>query len=164
MKKFLNSKWNMTGIVVALVVIISVAMSAPFSNYFGKQTVRLYNEFIFYNTSGTSLFALSNTGALTVSGTAQAKKDSFTVRNWNLTADSVSTAGVDTCLMTGASTSDVFSITQYTPPWNATPDTNVTYHYKVSTFGDTVFTQRTKNTATADLKSGGLYDIRKIDK
>ena len=152
-------------LVVGMVAVVAmVLMAAPLSNYIGEQTARLYKEVKFYNSTGTLKLTLNNYGAIVVTGTAVARVDSFTMRNWNLTSDSSTTAGVDTCLMTGASVGDVFAITQYTPAWSATPDTNVTYHYKAGNNGDTVFVNRTKNTAAADLKSGGLYTIIKIDK
>ena len=151
-------------VVVGVFVIGGLLPAGAFSNFYGMQTVRLYKEFLFYNSTGTQKVALNNNGSLSVAGTAIAKVDSFTMRNWNLTTDSSTTAGVDTCLMVDATVGDVFSVTQYTPAWSSTPDTNVTYHYKVGNNGDTVFVQRTKNTAAADLKSGGLYTIIKVDK
>lgn len=157
-------KKSISFVVGLIAVVAMVLMAAPLSNYIGEQTARLYKEVKFYNSTGTLKLSLNNSGAIVVTGTAVAAVDSFTMRNWNRTADSSTTAGVDTCLMTGATVGDVFAVTQYTPAWSATPDTNVTYHYSVSKNGDTVFVNRTKNTAAADLKSGGLYTILKIDK
>lgn len=157
-------KFKIASLIAFIVLVAAVlALAAPLANYYGQQAVRLYGSFIFYNTSGTAKVTLANNGTMTVTGTAIAKIDSFTLRNWNRTVDSSSTAGTDTCLMTGASSGDVFAITQYAPSYSSTPDTNIQYGVgKVTT--DTVFVSRSKLAAANDMKSGGLYMIMKIDK
>jgi len=65
-------------ILTALVLVVAFILeAAPFSNFYGKQTVRLYNELFFYNTSGTLKFSIANTGAVTMVG--QSAVDSLTV-------------------------------------------------------------------------------------
>ena len=142
---------NMKYVLLGLVVLFVFAMSAPFSNYYGMQTVRLYNEIFLYNTSGTQKFAIDNNGSITVSSTV-AVIDSFTT-----------TAASDTVTMTGASLGDVLQVTQFTPNYSTDPDTNVTYSaYVLST--NTVVVVRTKNAATNDLKSGGQFYLVKLHK
>lgn len=64
-------------VLVAVVLIFVVALSAPFTNYIGVQTARFYNEIFLYNTSGTQVFGLSNTGTVTGSRGYLADSGSF---------------------------------------------------------------------------------------
>lgn len=55
-------------IFLAFIVIAVAVDAAAFSNYYGKQTVRLYNDFNFYSTTAVLKFQIDNSGNVTGNG------------------------------------------------------------------------------------------------
>lgn len=76
----------------------------------------------------------------------------------------LTTAAVDTITMTGAAVGDVFSVTEYTPAWSATPDTGAGNYRAWVISANTVVVGRTKLNAASTLKSAGAYFIVKYEK
>lgn len=134
-----------------LVVLIAVAVdAAAFSNYVGKQTVRLYNEFLFYNTTGTKVFGIANTGAITV-GSVTAGIDSFST-----------TTNRKAIAITGALAADVYYVTfranaAQGEPFAFTMDsTNIAYYAKA----DSLIVLRVPNNGQKGLSGANFSWVR----
>jgi len=81
-----------------------------------------------------------------------------------VTIDSfLTTATIDTVVMTGASVGDIIQITKYLPAYSTVADTNVDYYARVLNT-DSVLAVRVLEFAGADYKSGAQFFLEKINK
>jgi hypothetical protein len=92
-------------------------------------------------------------GKFTAGGTSFAKIDSF-----------LTTAVIDTTVMSGATPGDVLMVTPYLPLWSTTADTGSCAYGAYVLNTDTVIVKRALTALPHVLKSGALYSVVKIDK
>ena len=96
-------------VVVGVFVIGSLLPAGAFSNFYGMQTVRLYKEFLFYNSTGTQKFAIDNNGTVTGSRGYLADTSSF--------SGALFTKAI---YIPGATYSDIFVVTSRVLPGTST--------------------------------------------
>jgi hypothetical protein len=165
LKKLMLGIWGaaMTFLLVVLILPLAVGIFAPnaansqaTSQYFWTAYVRTLlhvygHEVVIDSLRSQGPFILNN--KLITSGTCFAKIDSF-----------LTTAALDTTVMSGATIGDVFFVGRYLPSWSSTPDTGAGQYAAYWLNTDSVVVSRTALTPASTLKSGALYTIQKIDR